>query len=751
MADKRNSTFDAILDALISSGQYAGETGMDALRGAELGIPFLSRLIASATDETGSQRINRLQKEMQDSPVASRVGEAIPYLARMNPVVLALAAGANTFDKSSAAGRKGEEAAKDAASGATQSIVADTIQRYAPGITKVLPALFALGQSENIGADLLSGAIIKGGTKGGAALLPKTGSNKSVSMIARQLNAKALPGSVDERNLRRGKKSALWRVATASGGNKGRYQANKDAMSDLEASRAETIRKAQEVGEVGTLEKQKMLDQEYMSTEEARKAEFGKSEFEKRREAARGYKGKREQYRKAKSEFEKTTPRPDVEGMQRDFEAKKNEFESSLPDYEKQKADYDAWRSEYFGSVSKPPYKEAMKSWRDSFNAFKESNPKRTREQERAWKRENPQPKYWEMLNELRQQQGEFNEAFPRPTKKGVQAETKNKKAQFFEENPPDLIQKTKESYDKATSEFSQQNPEPSMGYTPREYTPSKKSEAKNPGLINLNEFTQETLDAILNPEKRRETQPNFKGSGRNLAEVKPQQEEFVTALRNFEERQGYTGPTRAPLNLQESSKLFEALNPQADSGTLAGRQVLGHKITDAIGSILGEQARDEYVTQGSDYNSLVNLKDTLGKGAQFPGKSLSSEIQSAPALATGGGGTKALDNVVTDVSQSTGVPKGFLSGLSTVVASQVPNFNKNYITPLRLKGSAVEIPGMGGTQLGDVFDSVATGTDGAVGRGLLAQQQMQSSLAPLSEEEFNALSDEEKIQLMQN
>ena len=80
MDKRKKSKFEALAEALIGGLNYTGESLSDFNAGLELQIPFLSQLKAKIesdprySKESGEERIRRLQKEIENSPIASRLG-----------------------------------------------------------------------------------------------------------------------------------------------------------------------------------------------------------------------------------------------------------------------------------------------------------------------------------------------------------------------------------------------------------------------------------------------------------------------------------------------------------------------------------------------------------------------------------------------------------------------------------------------------------------------------------------------------
>ena len=103
------------------------------------------------------------------------------------------------------------------------------------------------------------------------------------------------------------------------------------------------------------------------------------------------------------------------------------------------------------------------------------------------------------------------------------------------------------------------------------------------------------------------------------------------------------------------------------------------------------------------------------------------------PLLRTGGGATSTV-NAMTGDSAS-------LKALATALMNKIPEANQSYITPLRLSG---------GERFGGVMSAIDENAPYNLAQGMINQQNVKDTSEPLSEEEFNALSPEERVQLIQ-
>ena len=135
MDKRKKSKFEALAEALIGGLNYTGESLSDFNAGLELQIPFLSQLKAKIesdprySKESGEERIRRLQKEIENSPIASRLGTMAGY-AGGGGIARALAQSfLNTFDKSKAYNPSDKTALKEASKASAETGITDLISR----------------------------------------------------------------------------------------------------------------------------------------------------------------------------------------------------------------------------------------------------------------------------------------------------------------------------------------------------------------------------------------------------------------------------------------------------------------------------------------------------------------------------------------------------------------------------------------------------------------------------------------------
>ena len=148
------------------------------------------------------------------------------------------------------------------------------------------------------------------------------------------------------------------------------------------------------------------------------------------------------------------------------------------------------------------------------------------------------------------------------------------------------------------------------------------------------------------------------------------------------------------------------------------------------MSSILGEDVGNQYQSALQDESALIQAKTPLFDRTGLPQESIG---EMHPLLRTGGGATSTVNAMTGD---SVLGKLGF-----TALMNKFPDVNQSYVTPLRLSG---------GENFGGVMSSMADEAPRTLAQGMINQQNVKDTSEPLSVEEFNALSPEERVQLIQ-
>lgn len=732
--DKNKSKFEAIIEALTGGLNYVGESGKDFNASLELQIPFLSQLMAKIeTDpryskESGEERVRRLQKEIENSPIASRLGAMAGYAGGGIPKAM-IQTFLNVYDKSKANNPSDKTALKDASLSSAESGVTDLISRQALKgfpVGALLTGGYGLSQSDNPILDALMGVGGSVASKGAKTAFPEVGSNKSKGLAVRQLGLKKVKSdSPIYKDLEKGSDSPLFEVAKTKGGSIKRFERLQELLNEANKKERGIVAEADAKGSQITRQRREEALALWRDMDAREREAFRQSEQARKLADADKYLEDLKAYEIKRDEFDKNNPLSDFEERQRLYESDFEEAKKNLPNYDKATADYQSWKDEYFASNKKPEYKVMTEKWQEAYNAFKASKPKITRAEDKAWKEANPKPKYLDALQEWKIRQAEFNAEFPKPKKSEFAKQEKEAlKALEAQYSTPPMNE-----YTNKKNVFDKENPRPEMSeFVQKQYKSPPVPSVDAPNEVKQEAIRRKVLDAIRNPREVRESDPSFQMTERNLSDLQTFEDEGRNPFINYE-RVNPDISKSDTYSLEELQRIKTGADPAKTGGRVA-KQIIGNELGGRVSSILGEDVGSQYQDTLHKESALIQAKPHLFNKTGLPEDGIG---EMNPLLRTGGNATSA-------VNAATGDSVLGKLGLTAII-NKFPEVNQSYITPLRLQG---------GEKFGGLMSEIDQSAPRALTQGMINEQNLNDTSDTLSEEEFNALSPEERIQLMQ-
>src|SRR5574343_93806 len=695
--DKKNkSKFEALAEALIGGMNYTGESLSDFNAGLELQIPFLSQLKAKIeTDprynkESGEERVRRLQKEIENSPIASRLGTMAGY-AGGGGLARALAQSfLNTYDKAKAYNPSDKTAIKEATKASAETGITDLISRQSVKgfpVGALLTGGYGLSQSDNPVLDALLGVGGGVASKGMKVAFPEVGSDRSKGLAVKQLGLKKVKSdSPIAKNLDKGSDSPLFTVAKTKGGSVKRFNKLQELLNQANKQERDIVTQADvKGGQIAQQRREEALSIWREMDAKEREA-FRQSEQARKLGNADKYLEDLKAYEIKRDEFDKNNPYSDVEERQRLYESDFEEAKKKLPNYDKATADYQAWKDEYFANDKKPEYKVMTEKWQEAYDAFKASKPKKS---------------------EFAKQEKEALKALEEQYSTSPMCEYTSKEEAFNKENPRPEI----------------------PTFEPSTYKSPPVPSVDAPNEVDQLAIRRKVAEAIKNPQEVRKTDSSYQMTEKNLSNLPTYLEEGQKPFKNYNEYLNPDADKSGFYTLEELQRIKTGADPYETGGRVT-RQVIGNELGGRVSSILGEDVGNQYQSALQDESALIQAKTPLFDRTGLPQESIGDMH---PLLRTGGGATSTV-NAMTDDSVLGKL--GF-----TALMNKFPDVNQSYVTPLRLSG---------GENFGGVVSSMADEAPRALAQGMINQQNVKDTSEPLSEEEFNALSPEERVQLIQ-